>query len=1474
MSCTLRCKTNLSVEMPRTPEKKRSGHLSSPEGPISAATKKQSTDGAKRKRKYQFAPIDTLGNRGKVESSVLRSISVSQVRNSTNPRPSRQEIKDTEPKLTGAVPLVKVRQEKKEIKEMKVSKHADGDDVPSEKVIWQYSPVQEENSDKIGSSHEVSEDWMEPERLQDPSSTPMIPTRLKSVISFANISEREHADSLCSISAQARNSARSRGTTESLKESFRDINDILDDMEGDLALKPNMPKMSQIPSSPSRMQEQEHEKSTGQDGQSCENSAYSSSDGDDSLINILTQKAAKRQDNALPTSESDALDDSLMDYLDEMSKKKEEESPDNVGSVEMLLSQNLKIAKMESNRSIEVKSDAYKKLAMFPNRRQGVERFVITEITEVSLPRIGRQKILSCIDEHGKATSLIVRHPWVYLDFEEGDVVHVVQGRNFENKRLLSDDKHPTTQMVNDNLLILNPDLLLSATAVGGSIECLRRAVLQTVLEDSRGEPSIVMTVGNIVHELLQSALIYMANGQSMTMEFLEKKLDSLLETFSFAILVCNASIETTREEIAKIHLKNIYDFVTKYLRKGNYGCYVSVSGTRKTDPLSIAEVIDTEENIWSPIYGLKGYLDVTLDVLCKKTRSIVPLEVKTGKSKSISHEAQGLIYTLLLNDKYEVPVDFFLLLYTRNNELSEHPYVLHSVKHVLMFRNQMASKLKYKLKEISNREPLMQSLPPLLQSSYCDSCQLRAPCMVTNNLLEDGTAESSGLKKEDYESLTGHLASKHPINAQFLKKYNDLITKEESSISFMNKSLFLLSSEAHESQGGHCIANLKVTKSMKNPLDEGSFIHVFSRRKEGLESMKNSHLSKNDRVIISDECGHFSLTQGFIVDIAAESVTISSKRRVLNNRIPLERSNGLPNIASAVDDRASMQSLLRVQNMVSYRIDKNEIQQGLALARFSLLNLFLPPVQAGQVIVKESSNEVRPIRPSDGGDARMRSLLVEKEAPRFLPDGKTHVVVDASSASLSHFNSDQVKAIKKVMRADDYALILGMPGTGKTTVIAEIIKILVAAGKSILLSSYTHSAVDNILLKLKSTDIKIARLGMKHRIHPEVQKYQPDFENCKTYKEYMSEINSYSVVATTCLGINDVMLSQREKDFDYAILDEASQISMPIALAPLRLGQKFIMVGDHHQLPPLIKNEAARAGGLEVSLFQMLCEDHPQSVSELTFQYRMCEDIMTLSNFLIYKGKLRCGSDLVRDQSFHVPCIEALKTFRGDLASEPWLENILDPQRKVIFLNYDRCTDIQETSEHDNITNDGEIQIIRQCLMGMTECEVNPADIGVLTLYRAQLNLLKKTFNGPRWNNLEILTADQFQGRDKNCIIISMVRSNAKKNAGSLLKELRRVNVAMTRAKSKIIIIGSRKTIGSLPEIKDFVDLLQERHWIYELPSDFTNAYNFNCLNDDITSVPKSRKSQIKKTGAKSLTSASKILRDKPIVRQAISEM
>lgn len=144
-----------------------------------------------------------------------------------------------------------------------------------------------------------------------------------------------------------------------------------------------------------------------------------------------------------------------------------------------------------------------------------------------------------------------------------------------------------------------------------------------------------------------------------------------------------------------------------------------------------------------------------------------------------------------------------------------------------------------------------------------------------------------------------------------------------------------------------------------------------------------------------------------------------------------------------------------------------------------------------------------------------------------------------------------------------------------------------------------------------------------------------------QTIEELESRFLSPSVVATTALGIGHPLFTKRR--FDYCIVDEASQIALPACLGPLRYAETFVLVGDHKQLPPLARSQAAKLAGYEESLFKRLCEAHPQAVASLTHQYRMNSEIMCLSNNLVYEGQLKCGSEEVANRRLEISVTASL---------------------------------------------------------------------------------------------------------------------------------------------------------------------------------------------------------------------------------------
>ena len=842
-------------------------------------------------------------------------------------------------------------------------------------------------------------------------------------------------------------------------------------------------------------------------------------------------------------------------------------------------------------------------------------------------------------------------------------------------------------------------------------------------------------------------------------------------------------------------------------------------AGNGETASMCVSKLLDVEEHVWSPMYGLKGNIDATVQVTMKDGNQqrvlTVPFEVKTGKNPSAAHRAQTALYNLLLSDRYDVEVAYGILYYMETSETIRIPVMRRELQHMIMKRNELACFVR-------ERDT---HLPPMLKNeNLCNRCYAKVPCFIYNKLAGEEDADQTSGMKQKIEDLTKHLTSKHQ---EFFLKWDDLLTKEEKdSLKFRRELWTMCSSEreklgrcfsnviiepgsAYEEQNNPKINRYRYTLIKQDPLPKFSFI--------------DSQIIVGEPIVISDEKGHFALANGYVTHVRKRRITVAVDRRLHNARIrrpgfdeinnqvfasimevPQEGSTAEDAVGKIVDEQP-----------VQYRLDKDEFSNGMATVRNNLI----------QVMAE-----------GPFGSREIRSLVVDLNAPRFKTQSTAYTLKDRES-----INVDQRRAIQKVMSAQDYALVLGMPGTGKTTTIAHIIRALVSQGKSVLLTSYTHTAVDNILLKLKDDTIPILRLGANAKIHPDVQEFATLATSTKTsFEEIRSAWHDTPIVATTCLGINHSIFNERT--FDYCIVDEASQITLPVCLGPIRLARTFILVGDHYQLPPLVQNDEARTGGLDISLFKLLSDTHPSSVVYLEHQYRMCEDVMALSNNLIYNGRLKCGSQEVANRRISIPNIDALKLHHhtpstllrtqrsfcpAALRRKCWLRDLLDPDIRVAFLNTDPLLPgSREEAKGNRIVNPTEACVVAQLVESLLTTGVPASSIGVMTHYRSQLALLKHQLRNH--SGVEMHTADRFQGRDKEVIILSLVRSNESKSIGELLKDWRRINVAFTRAKTKLLVVGSRETLkghgprdGAEEEmVARFVGLMEERHWIYDLPA------------------------------------------------------
>ncbi|KAL8691540.1 MAG: hypothetical protein Q9224_004155, partial [Gallowayella concinna] len=1059
-----------------------------------------------------------------------------------------------------------------------------------------------------------------------------------------------------------------------------------------------------------------------------------------------------------------------------------------------------------------------------------------TEATQVSSQNLS---VLVVQPEKTKVNKAIVlRQSWVRSPCSPEAFVHLI-GQFDKFGQCIVDD--------HQNMLILHPDHLVSATVVGDSFSCTRRAVLQDRVK-ATNDASEAQIYGHVLHEIFQAAL----KANRWDDEWLHNTIETIASRYLESFFEINLDPTMAVEQLKNksVALQAWADIFVSASPKAE-ATIKDRNGASST--LSVNKLLEVEEKVWSPMYGLKGNVDATVQIKTSDQSGdrvlTVPFELKTGKHSNAAHKAQTALYTLLLSDRYDIDVACGILYYMDSAETSRVPAVRHELIHMVMQRNELASYIRQRVE-----------LPPMLKSPHlCGRCYAQTSCFVYHNLTENGDGESSGMK-EKFEEVVRHL---NPRHATFFKRWDDLLSKEEKDVVKIRRELWTMQSVERE-KVGRCFSSVIIEPGSAGENEDGQkinrYYYAFVKAKTAPGfSFLESQITTGEPIVISDERGHFALASGYVTAIRKRRIEVAVDRQLNNARARKQDFNSQDHQSflgiMEVFERDSTESRSipeKPQEPMSYRIDKDEFSNGMATVRNNLICLMAKDVFGSQAL---------------------RRLIIENTAPTFKPGPSDYSL--GNSVSQASLNVDQRNAIEKVMSAKDYALVLGMPGTGKTTTIAHIIRALTAQGKSILLTSYTHTAVDNILLKIRHDNIGVFRLGATAKVHPDVQEFADLAGTPMKSIEEIKTAYSRSVVATTCLGINHPIFNQ--KIFDVCIVDEASQITLPVCLGPIRMARSFILVGDHNQLPPLVQNSEAREGGLDVSLFKMLSDNQPSSVVNLEHQYRMCEEIMSLSNALIYNGRLKCGNGAVAQRSIRIPRMEALNQHHHTPSSlmsahlnpktvclNPtrglcWIRDLLDPSTKACFVNTDPLLPLSGESETGSrIVNMCEATLCTQLVQALLTTGVPATDIGVITLYRSQLALIKQNLRQYH-PAVEMHTADKFQGRDKEVVILSLVRSNESRNVGDLLKDWRRVNVALTRARTKLLILGSKCTLKGNILLEQFVKLMDSKGWTYDLPKGAMEGHVFDdgatpftAKTDSHEAATTTVKTKLKKSPAK----------------------
>jgi superfamily I DNA and/or RNA helicase len=476
---------------------------------------------------------------------------------------------------------------------------------------------------------------------------------------------------------------------------------------------------------------------------------------------------------------------------------------------------------------------------------------------------------------------------------------------------------------------------------------------------------------------------------------------------------------------------------------------------------------------------------------------------------------------------------------------------------------------------------------------------------------------------------------------------------------------------------------------------------------------------------------------------------------------------------------------------------------------------------------------------------AELRTVLLGEREPKWT-EPKSFTPLDR------YLNASQQAAVKRSLAADDVAVIHGPPGTGKTTAVIELIRQAVARGERVLACAPSNLAVDNVGERLIAAGVKVVRLGHPARILPQLHEHtldvlvenHPDvkvarglvkdarilrrqaskwtrakpvpgkkYEQRQEAKELLADarrlesravehiLDTAEVVCATLTGLDDELLGKRV--FDLIVIDEAAQATEPACWIPLARGRRVVFAGDHCQLPPTILSTDAARDGYSMSLMERLVKHFGDEItSQLTTQYRMHAAIMEFSSGMFYDGTLVADPSVAE----HRLC-DLADVAESDLTTSP-----------LLFIDTAGAGfDEEAEPDGDSRWNPGEIDLVVEQVQFLLDAGVAASGIAVIAPYAAQVRGLRDRLSIP---DLEIDTVDGFQGREKEAVVISLVRSNGKGELG-FLTDTRRLNVALTRARRKLIVIGDSATLAShmfFQQLLEHFELYSAYRTVWEL--------------------------------------------------------
>ena len=540
---------------------------------------------------------------------------------------------------------------------------------------------------------------------------------------------------------------------------------------------------------------------------------------------------------------------------------------------------------------------------------------------------------------------------------------------------------------------------------------------------------------------------------------------------------------------------------------------------------------------------------------------------------------------------------------------------------------------------------------------------------------------------------------------------------------------------------------------------------------------------------------------------------------------------------ASGKPEKQHVQGVINYvqDNMLAITINPDELPEWMNDGQLGVDVMF------DEMTYKEMEYALKSVIKAEGNRvAELREIFLGNEKPTLLDEMQPE--------PMQHLNQSQQGALQKIWQAQDVAFIHGPPGTGKTTTLVQAIVHTQRIEGQVLVTTPSNAAIDLLVEKLTEQGVNTVRIGHPARVteqtlsktldariaahthfdelkalrkriekvRNEASKYKRNFghherehrrllkEEARLLKSDADMLEFYIVndvlqqaqaICCTLVGASHPVL--RGRKFKTAFIDEAAQSLEAACWIPMLRAHRIILAGDHCQLPPTIKSNEAAKAGLAITLFERGIEKHPQTATLLRIQYRMHEAIMKFPSKWFYADALIAHPTVKTNllKPYHQP-VEFIDTAGCGFTEKQ------DPETLSRFNEEEAARVIHEA---EKLVDD----------FGAQEWHNQQITMGIITPYRAQVDYLNKLAEAssllePLRKLITIHTVDAFQGQERDSIIISFVRSNDKAEVG-FLADIRRTNVAMTRARKKLIMVGDSATLAAHPFYESLITYVQQ---------------------------------------------------------------